>query len=69
MMIHGWAKRAGQFVRHLDRHLLRRLYGFDPWHVNRLRDRPYALAVIAFLNGLPEPRRGSVVEIRRPRAS
>jgi SAM-dependent methyltransferase len=57
------AKRVGQFVRHLDRHLLRGIVGFDIWHVNRLGDRPYALQVLAYLNGLPEARRGRVVEI------
>jgi SAM-dependent methyltransferase len=56
-------KRVGQFVRHLDRYVLRRVFGFDLWHVNRLRDRPYAMAVIAYLNGLPESRRGTIVEI------
>lgn len=57
------AKRAAQFVRHLDRYLLRRVFGFDRWHVNRLADRPYALRVIGYLNAWPEDRRGRVVEI------
>lgn len=56
-------KRAGQFVRHLDRYLLRWVFGFDRWHVNRLRDRPYAMRVIAFLNGLPDGLRGRVAEV------
>lgn len=56
-------KRAAQFVRHLDRYLLKWIFGFDLWHVNRLGDRPYALRVIAYLNDLPEDRRGRVVEI------
>ena len=56
-------KRAGQFVRHLDRYLLRQAFGFDIWHVNRLSDRSYAQAVISFLNALPATRRGSVVDI------
>lgn len=56
-------KTAAQFLRHLDRHLLRAAFGFDVWHVNRLSDRPYAQATILYLNALPAARRGSVVEI------
>jgi SAM-dependent methyltransferase len=57
------AKRAAQSVRHLDRYMLRWVFGFDLWHVNRIGDRPYALRVISYLNGLPSDRRGRVVEI------
>jgi SAM-dependent methyltransferase len=57
------AKRAAQFIRHLDRYVLQWIFGFDRWHVNRLADRPYALRVIAYLNELPDDRRGRVVEI------
>ena len=57
------AKRAAQFVRHLDRYLLQWMFGFDRWHVNRLGDRPYALRVISYLNAWPDDRRGRVVEI------
>ena len=57
------AKRAGQFVRHLDRYVLKWTFGFDIWHVNRLADRPYARALIAHLNGRPASERGRVVEI------
>jgi SAM-dependent methyltransferase len=63
MSVATQARRHAQFVRHLDRHLLRRLFGFDVWHVNRLGDRPYALSVVAYLNGLPDTQRGRVVEI------
>jgi SAM-dependent methyltransferase len=63
MSVATQAKRAAQFVRHLDRHLLRWIFGFDLWHVNRLGDRPYALRIIAYLNGLPDEQRGRVVEI------
>jgi SAM-dependent methyltransferase len=63
MMATTRIKRAGQFVRHLDRYLLRQAFGFDIWHVNRLSDRPYARAVISYLNALPADHRGSVVEI------
>jgi len=63
MSVATQAKRAAQFVRHLDRYLLRWVFRFDRWHVNRLGDRPYALRVIAYLNGLPDEQRGRVVEI------
>jgi O-antigen/teichoic acid export membrane protein/SAM-dependent methyltransferase len=56
-------RRAGQFVRHLDRYALKWIFGFDVWHVNRLADRPYARAVIEHLNGWPDTRRGRVAEI------
>jgi SAM-dependent methyltransferase len=56
-------RRAGQFLRHLDRYALKWIFGFDIWHVNRLADRPYARAVIGHLNGWPDTRRGRVAEI------
>ena len=56
-------RRAGQFLRHLDRYALQWIYGFDIRHVNRLADRPYACALVAHLNGWPDARRVRVVEI------
>lgn len=56
-------RRAGQYLRHLDRYALRRIYGFDIWHVNRLADRPYARALITHLNGRDDDARGRVLEI------
>jgi SAM-dependent methyltransferase len=63
MTLPVWTRRVAQFVRHLDRYVLRAVFGFDLWHVNRLSDRPYARAIVSYLNGLPEERRGAVVEI------
>jgi SAM-dependent methyltransferase len=63
MTITTRARGAAQFVRHLDRYLLRWIFGFNLWHVNRIGDRPYALRVIVYLNGLPDEQRGRVVEI------
>ena len=42
---------------------MRWIFGFDSWHLSRLSERPYALAIIAFLNSRPEAKRQSVVEI------
>lgn len=41
--------------------LLRRVFGFDAWHVSSFMDRPYAHAVVDFLNS--RPKRASVVEV------
>ncbi len=50
-------------MRRIDRHALRWIFGFDSWHLSRLSERPYALAIIVFLNARPEIQQQSVVEI------
>lgn len=45
------------------RKLLKWMYGFDEWHVMPLCGRPYAQAIIHFLNAIPGIENKSVVEI------
>jgi SAM-dependent methyltransferase len=47
----------------LTRIVLRRLYGFDPWHTSVFSERAYARGLVAYLNAKPPDERGSVVEI------
>lgn len=54
--------RVGRTVQRLERRLLRRIYGFDRWHVGHA-DEPYAADIVGYLNGLPDRDRQSVAEI------
>jgi len=45
MRIPGWYRLV-----HLDRQLLRKIFGFERWHVQKTRDRPYVKNIIEFIN-------------------
>ena len=45
------------------RALLRRVYGFDRWHISPLRERPYAERIIAYRNSRDVGSREAMVEI------
>jgi hypothetical protein len=47
----------------LLRKLLARIYGFDQWHVSSYLDRPYAHAIVGYVNSRPAAGRESLVEI------
>jgi SAM-dependent methyltransferase len=53
---------AALAVQRLERRVLRRIYGFDRWHVGHAGE-PYAADIVRFLNERPEAERQAVVEI------
>ena len=55
-------RRGVRIVRHLDRHVLQWIYGFDRWHLGHAGEA-YARRIVEFLNGRPEEHRRAVVEI------
>lgn len=63
MHVGSIAAHGSRRLRRSLRRVLARIYGFDTWHVSLLVDRPYARAIIAYLNSGERVQRGTIVEI------
>jgi SAM-dependent methyltransferase len=55
-------QKAARIVRRVERRLLQRIYGFDPWHVGHAGE-PYVADIVRYLNHRPAADRQAVVEI------
>jgi hypothetical protein len=51
------------FLTHIDRFFLQKIFGFNKWHIQKLSDRPYAKAIVDYLNSDKKINKDSIIEI------